>query len=241
MSFASSTEPTCTANVESPKSPGVACGPRVDACQHGTVSEADDLSPPVDEIEECVRSHARVLSSVSALEEHDLRQPSNLPGWSRAHVLSHLALNADSVVRRLGGALRGVVLEQYVGGAAGRAAEIEEAATRSAMEILDHVRKSADDVDTLFASFPEEAWAHPISAVNGPNRPARSVVFARWREVEAHHVDLRLEYQVANWPEVLVARWLPTTLDGLEDRADRRELLAWTLGRGPAPELAPWG
>jgi hypothetical protein len=29
-------------------------------------------------------------------------------------------------------------------------------------------------------------------------------------------------------------------LAGLPGRADERELMAWLLGRGPAPELQPW-
>ena len=33
----------------------------------------------------------------------------------------------------------------------------------------------------------------------------------------------------------------PETVAGLTDRADERELMVWLLGRGPAPELRPWG
>ena len=35
------------------------------------------------------------------------RQPSLLPGWTRGHVLNHLARNADAMVRTLSGTVRG--------------------------------------------------------------------------------------------------------------------------------------
>ena len=40
-------------------------------------------------------------------------QPSLLPGWTRGHVLSHLARNADAMVRALAGAARGERIPMY--------------------------------------------------------------------------------------------------------------------------------
>ncbi len=45
-----------------------------------------------------------------------MRGPSLLPEWSDGHVLTHLARNADSVVRRMEGAARGELVDQYPGG-----------------------------------------------------------------------------------------------------------------------------
>jgi hypothetical protein len=50
-----------------------------------------------------------------------------------------------------------------------------------------------------------------------------------------------LGYTSHDLPQELVDRWLPSLIEGLSGRADPKALLAWTLGRGPAPELAPWG
>ena len=55
-----------------------------------------------------------------------------------------------------------------------------------------------------------------------------------------HHVDLGLGYTPADWPAELVDQWLPDALAGLPARTDPGALLAWVLGRGPAPELQPW-
>src|ERR1700693_1767896 len=39
----------------------------------------------------------RLLAAARVLPELDLRAPSLLPGWTRAHVLAHLARNADAM------------------------------------------------------------------------------------------------------------------------------------------------
>ena len=54
--------------------------------------------------------------------------PSLLPGWTRGHVLTHIARNADSFVRVLEAARRGEVVTQYEGGVDGRNADIEAGA-----------------------------------------------------------------------------------------------------------------
>ena len=41
-------------------------------------------------------SAARFLGTAQALTDDDLCQASGLPGWTRAHVLTHLAQAADS-------------------------------------------------------------------------------------------------------------------------------------------------
>ncbi|MET0910545.1 MAG: maleylpyruvate isomerase N-terminal domain-containing protein, partial [Ilumatobacteraceae bacterium] len=46
----------------------------------------------------------------------DAELPSLLPGWTRGHVLTHIARNADSFVRLLEAAGRGEVVTQYAGG-----------------------------------------------------------------------------------------------------------------------------
>lgn len=75
----------------------------------------------------------------------------------------------------------------------------------------------------------------------GHQAPAAHLAFSRWREVETHHVDLGLTYTAGDWPQDLVDRWLPGLLEELPMRADPRQLMAWSLGRSPAPLLDPWG
>jgi maleylpyruvate isomerase len=187
------------------------------------------------------RAQAALAATIADLTDEVALGPSLLPGWSVGHVLSHIARNADSVVRRLEGAAAGRVVDQYGGGAAGRARDIEAGSGRPAAELVADVLATNGAVEAALAAFPDAAWDRVTRSVSGSEQPARDVVFSRWREVEVHHVDLGLGYTPAQWPGDLVERWLPHARAQFLDTVDQRTLLAWLVGRAPAPQLKPWG
>jgi maleylpyruvate isomerase len=80
-----------------------------------------------------------------------------------------------------------------------------------------------------------------VRTVAGGEHPVALLPFRRWREVEVHLVDLGVGVSPADWSVGLVDRALPRLISDLTQRADERELMAWLLGRGSAPELRPWG
>ena len=47
-------------------------------------------------IAEVDRATARLLATARTLDDDAVRAPSPLPGWTRGHVLTHVARNADS-------------------------------------------------------------------------------------------------------------------------------------------------
>src|SRR6266567_8535421 len=55
----------------------------------------------------------RLLATAAGLTDRQAREPSLLPGWSRGHVLVHLARNADGLRNLLIWARTGVVTPQY--------------------------------------------------------------------------------------------------------------------------------
>lgn len=195
---------------------------------------------PTDELAGCEQSQHVLMERIADLTDEQARAPSRLADWSVGHVLTHLARNADSVTRRLEGAARGEVVDQYPGGYAGRAADIAAGATRPAAELIADVRSSAERMVAVWHALPPDAWERCTRDVSGAERPARTLVFRRWREVEVHHVDLGLGYSPAEWPPDLLAAWLPRELERLPVRTEVHALIAWACGRGPAPSLGPW-
>ncbi len=193
------------------------------------------------EIAACREAHRRVHARVADLDDATLRRPSRLPGWTVAHVLTHLARNADSVVRRLDGARAGELVEQYAGGAAARSADIEAGAARPARDVVADLVRADDAVDRAFAAADDGLWTATVHLGGGSTGLARELVFRRWREVEVHLVDVGLGYEWTDWPDELVQRWLPSLLASLPHRAGGHALVAWATGRGPAPALPPWG
>ncbi len=187
-------------------------------------------------------AHQRLFSTLDGLDDEKARRPSRLPEWTVGHVLTHLARNADSHVRMLDGARRGEALEQYAGGNEQRAADIEAGATRRADALAADVRSAAVRLEEAWATASPDAWdGHGLA--RGRRWECRQLPFHRWREVELHHVDLGLGYEITDWPDGYVTRELPEALAKLPDRLPdanaRRQLLAWLVGRADNPGALP--
>lgn len=198
------------------------------------------MSRPDEETAGIAAAQASLDRTLDTLTVEQLSQPSLLPDWSVAHVLAHIARNADSVVRRLQGAIDDQVVDQYAGGAAGRSSEIDASAQLPFGELVAAVRSSSAAVDGICAAMPDDAWERLSRSHSGGESTARYVVYSRWREVEIHHVDLGLAYTAADWPAALVTRLLPELLAQLPQRSDPHRLVAWLIGRGSPPVLAGW-
>lgn len=162
-------------------------------------------------------SSTRLLATVRELDEAAMRAPSLLPGWSRTHVMVHLARNADAQVRMIDGALRGESVEQYAGGERGRAWEIEEGTAADAGSVLAGLEASVAALDERWATLPEHAW--DLETVTSRfRRTVREGIAARWREVEIHHVDLGCDYGCGDWPAEFVDAFLERTISRLPAR-----------------------
>jgi len=189
-------------------------------------------------IEGCVAAHATLLADIADLRDDVVRRPSRLPGWTVGHVLTHIARNADSVVWRLEGAALGELRDQYPGGLEQRAGDIDAGAGRPAVELVDDVRLSASAVEEAMADLSPAAWDALSRTSRGVVESSRDAALSRWREVVVHHGDLGLA--PVPLPPALVDVWLPRELPRLAERSDPAELLAWVIGRGEPPVLAPW-
>jgi maleylpyruvate isomerase len=199
---------------------------------------ADGAGPPREWIDGCLAAQASLEEAIVGLDDATARSPSRLPGWSVGHVLTHIARNADSVVWRLEGAARGELRDQYPGGLEQRRDDIETGAGRPSVELVIDVRESSAAVARVVAELPDESWDAPSRTSRGVVEPSREAIFSRWREVVVHHGDLGLG--PVPLPPALVTAWLERELPRLGERTDATALLAWVIGRGDAPVLAPW-
>jgi maleylpyruvate isomerase len=208
----------------------------------------DPTGTDVDQgISGCKFSHRRLQDTLGDIDDETVRGPSRLPGWTVGHVLTHLARNADSHARIIRGARAGDHLEQYAGGRDERAEAIEAGAGRHASALVDDVVTSFLTLEDEWDRAAPEVWQDGYGLSSGVVWPCRDLPFFRWREVEVHHADLGLNYDVTDWPEAYVGAELAVALDTLParlvDQGSRARLLAWLLGRSPQPgsiELQPW-
>ncbi|GHB30133.1 maleylpyruvate isomerase [Streptomyces viridiviolaceus] len=139
----------------------------------------------------------RLLTAVGKLDNASVTQPSRLPGWTRGHVLAHLARNADALVNVLEGR------PMYVTGEA-RDADIERDAPRPLDVQLADLRDSAARFQETGAAPAD--WSRTVELRNGVTDSASRVPFRRWIEVELHHVDLGIGYELEDLPPEFTER-----------------------------------
>ncbi len=195
----------------------------------------------------CAESHLRLMAGLESVDEVVVRRQSRLPEWTVGHVLTHLARNADSFVRMLEAAAEGAVVAQYPGGAPQRTGDIETGSERSAAAITNDLRSAIERLDTAFAEAANRDWAGECRVSFDVLVPCSSLPARRWREVELHHVDLGLGYEISDWPGDFVSSELADSLRRLPrriaDEGERAALLAWVAGRIddlPKIDLAPF-
>lgn len=181
-------------------------------------------------------STADLVKNLAALHwsEADVAGPSLCTGWTRGHVLTHLARNADGIADTLSGALRGEVVQRYPGGWEARNAAIEAGAGRPYAALVADVRESADRLDRVFGAVGDaDGWGLPTE----DEVPAEGWVFRRWREVEIHRVDLAADYAASGWPPLFVTHALRDAVRSLASRAQEAVRVTVTAEGSLAPDL----
>jgi maleylpyruvate isomerase len=225
----------------------------------------DPRSPDFDPtalLAEVTEATAQLLGSAERLDDEAAHAPCALPGWTRGHLLTHLARNADGLRNLLAWAATGERHDMYPDRAK-KEADIEAGATRSAAQLATDLRESGERFAEAAARItPEQREVLVERRTGGPQRAAR-IPWWRLEEVLIHHVDLDTGYSPAHWPaeftgpelEMTAARFTDLTYptqvatpfrvyaeDSVRsvgvgcDAADKEHLLV----RGPEPALLAW-
>ncbi|WP_053847417.1 maleylpyruvate isomerase family mycothiol-dependent enzyme [Streptomyces sp. NRRL B-24085] len=153
----------------------------------------------------------RLLTAAARMDNADVTESSRLPGWSRGHVLAHLSRNADALVNVLEG-------RPMYPSAEARDADIERDAPRPLDVQLADLRESAARFQKAGAEPAD--WSRTVELRNGVTDSASRVPFRRWVEVELHHVDLGIGYELEDLPEDFTQReidFLTERFRGLPD------------------------
>ena len=222
---------------------------------------------PTETLARVAESTAHLIATAEQFDDAAVREPSLLPGWTRGHVLSHVARNADAVVRLLTWAQTGVETPMYASPEA-RESEIEQGADRGARELVADVREASERFAAQAARLDGEQWLAEISGRRGGPQAAAWLPWWRLEEILIHHVDLGVHYSPAHWPQyftelelALIARrfsdpvFTPDSpsfrvhaedVDGMEEVDEIFGILAekddedTPIVRGPSAALVAW-
>lgn len=196
-----------------------------------------------------------VSAKLVGISDADVLVPTELPGWSRGHVLAHIAHVSNAVARQVEYALRGELIEFYDGGPGGRTQAIEMNAGHTADEHREYISTAFTRALRVLGALHEDQWTLPVSYRSGD---VRGVALAYWRELVIHLADLQLgrgpetwskefcfymiEFLTARVPENLQLKLLLLALPPMSLGTGERtvsvsgmltDIAAWLSGRTP--------
>jgi maleylpyruvate isomerase len=192
-----------------------------------------------------------VAGRLDALSDDDLAAPSGLPDWSRAHVVAHLARNADALVNLLTWARTGIETPMYPSREA-RNAGIQATAEQLPEELRADYAAACARLAVAIETMPPGAWTAEVRSAQGRTIPATDVPWMRAKEVWVHGVDLRAGLTFADLPVEFAVALVDDVLDLFADRGQAPEVTivatdvdrTWANGdkriRGPVAAIAAW-
>ena len=135
------------------------------------------------------RETGMLLATVDSLTDDELAAPSKCGGWTRAHVVAHLALGADAMGNMITWGTTGVETPPYVSWDA-RNADIENLAKKSPAEIKAALHTAVKDFADKAATLKDGLKAETVQTAGGADITPYAVPALRISEVIIHHADL---------------------------------------------------
>ena len=184
----------------------------------------------------------RLLATVEGLSDAGFEEPTVLPGWSRGHVVAHLALNAEGLAAALSGLESGSRRPIYASADA-RDADIDALAAAAPDMVRERLRSGVVTFADAVRHVSPESWSGTVDRLpDGPSLPALVTLPMRHREVEIHHADLGAGYAHTDWPAPFVGELLDVvTLDQAGSGPFTVEATdlgrSWSVGEGDGPTV----
>jgi maleylpyruvate isomerase len=187
------------------------------------------------------------LDAVAGLDQDAYSADTTLPGWTRKHLIGHVAANAEAIGNLVHWAATGVETRMYASHEE-RLAGINRAASMSAEALGAWLISSAEQLAGATDRLTEEQWQRKVVTAQGRTVPAIELPWMRSREVNVHAVDLDSGVTFADLPQgFLIALTEEITAKrGLSELPDGPlpDVTAFLAGRPhtltDAPQLGPW-
>ncbi|TDD86663.1 maleylpyruvate isomerase family mycothiol-dependent enzyme [Actinomadura darangshiensis] len=172
------------------------------------------------------------LGAAGDLAEPEFDAPSLLPGWTRRHLVAHVAANAEALGNLVHWAATGEATPMYASPEE-RSAGIESGARMDGAELTGWLARSSNALRTAMDGLTEPQWQAEVATAQGRAVPATNVPWMRSREVFIHAVDLDRGVSFADLPGDFLQALVT-------DIAAERQLDPGTLPDGPLPDVAAW-
>lgn len=148
----------------------------------------------------------RLLGDTITINEQAWQEPVRLPGWTRAHVATHIARNADALVRSIDSLLTGRSGLMYDSDE-DRDLAIERGSERSGLELQIDLDTSAGHLHRRLNALESVPGELMVELLPGQLLRSDLMPLIRLNEVVLHHVDLECGFEMTH-VEPVIARWL---------------------------------
>lgn len=125
---------------------------------------------------------------LAGLSDAELEQPSALDGWTRKHLLAHIAANAEALCNLVTWAGTGVETPMYTS-TTQRNDDIAAGALRPSPELRAWFAASATRLEAGMDGLTGEQWQATVVTAQGRSVPASEIPWLRTREVLIHAID----------------------------------------------------
>jgi maleylpyruvate isomerase len=180
---------------------------------------------------------ALLLAQVDRLSDADVAAPCPLPGWTRAHLLAHLARNADALHNLVTWARTGVETPMYTD-LAQRNRDIEHGAAAAPGQLRKDIRSTAEQLEQAVTELSEDTWSATVRSALGREILATEIPWLRIREVWIHLIDLDTGATFADLPDGLVDALLEDVTAGLGNKESTPGLLLRPTDRAVTWDVA---
>jgi len=148
---------------------------------------------------------SELMATAATMDDSTIRTASLCRGWTRAHVLSHLARNADGLTNLASWAITADPVAMYESAQA-RERDIVAGSTRGAQEIITDLSQSAARFASAAAGLGGPPERREVRMRTGRTVLGGQLPTLRLREVVFHHVDLDAGYTFADADPEFVRR-----------------------------------
>jgi maleylpyruvate isomerase len=197
---------------------------------------------------------------VAELYDTEFSLPSLLPGWTRAHVIAHLARNADALVNLLTWARTGIEHPMYAS-RADRDADIEEGSRRLPQVLREDLSAACARLEIAAGRLTDSDWRAQVAHRTGRTFPAVEIPSLRLFEIWLHLADLGVGVGLDRIPDEHLESLLEVAVYPHAERSDGMpvmsrvdlpggDLRSWTLRvpgaaapaevSGPARDMLGW-
>jgi maleylpyruvate isomerase len=179
-----------------------------------------------------------LMVTAAGFSDETVRAASLCDGWTRAHVLSHIARNADALGNLASWAVTGTPVAMYESPQA-RDADIASGSTRSAQEIFADLQESAARFASAAAGLAGPPEGREVEMRAGRIVLGGQLPTLRLLEVVFHHVDLDADYTFADADAGFVKRAIANAVRRMTNSGQQPGVLlrgddgdAWSIGDG---------